>query len=181
MVQAPLAAQMDYLVSFSAIVKGFFVALATLLTYLASFRTGAAAGIELQPLDRPPGEGEENPPRRDPNYYYLPTTIVFRVCFFLGVTPECTQSMHVKIQGTLFRVHEDFLISEQSTLRSRVRQSRLPRVHANGSSDARAIVLDDIPITEFRALLHYFYHEYVIPPSDPKSPALTRIADVSED
>ena len=31
----------------------------------------------------------------------------------------------------------------------------------NGSSDAKAIVLDDIPIEEFRALLYYFYHEYV--------------------
>lgn len=75
--------------------------------------------------------------------------------------------MHVKIQGTLFRVHEDFLLFGQSTLRSRVGQSRLPRVHANGSSDARAIVLDDISITEFRALLFYFYHEYVIHPAIP--------------
>jgi hypothetical protein len=88
--------------------------------------------------------------------------------------------MHVKIQGTLFRVHEDFLLSEESTLHSRVCQSRLSRLHANGSSDARAIVLDDIPITEFRALLYYFYHEYVMRSGDPEPPVLTRIADVSK-
>lgn len=72
---------MDYLASFSAIVKGFFVALATLLAYLAPFGTGTTTGIELQLPDGPPREEEENPPRRDPDYYYFATTIVLRVCF----------------------------------------------------------------------------------------------------
>jgi len=43
----------------------------------------------------------------------------------------------------------------------------------NGSSDAKAIVLDDIPIEEFRALLYYFYHEYVTRSSGLKSSVLS--------
>ena len=60
-------------------------------------------------------------------------------------------------------MHENFLSFEENDLWSRIKLIRFLKKWLDGSSDDRAIALDDVPVAEFRALLDYFYHECVFP------------------
>ncbi|KAF9781306.1 hypothetical protein BJ322DRAFT_269031 [Thelephora terrestris] len=124
---------MDYIrIAICVCVAAFVCSQGRMPGFFAPLKLGPSVAAEIK---------EEDPPERDPKYYFQASTVVFR------------------IDNTLFRIHENFLSSEENTLCSRIRQSRSPEIWLDGSSDARAIVLDDIPIEEFRSLLYYFYYE----------------------
>lgn len=78
---------MDYLPSVSAITRGIIFAAPVLFAYLRT-RTAPFTlfnpGVPDTPEPEPPNEPhtEVNPLRRDQDYYFQATTIVFRVCFF---------------------------------------------------------------------------------------------------
>jgi hypothetical protein len=170
---------MDYLPSLNTTIGGFFVIL-VLFTCLGHrmalpvlFRTEAAAGVELESPDEPPKE--ENPPRRDPDYYYQATTIVLKVSFLHHVF-----YWNILTSSAFRSRTHSFAYTKTSCFLSKVLCGReyvspaSQQVQMNGSSDARAIVLDDIPIGEFRALLYYFYHEYVTRFNSPNPSVLSK-------